>query len=157
LKELAQRRVQLRMALAQETRPLEEGLRDNREEFRRVGGAIDIEHRRSARLRGGAQRLEFLFHHARPGEILASRGEGRRAVGAVVLEIELMSELMQDEILAIRRIEAALPCHIPSEDKGSHVPFRVPKEILTALFPDIAADITIAGHSVTRWVNQNGG
>ena len=59
--ELAERGVQLGMPLAQGARAFEECFGDNREEFGRVRGAIDIEHGGSIRFRGGAQRFEFLF------------------------------------------------------------------------------------------------
>ena len=79
----------------------------------------------------------------------------RRAIGAVVFKIELMSEFVQDEVRAVRRIETALFGGVPGENQRAHVAFRMPQHVFAALFPKIPSDITIAGHGVTRWVNQN--
>src|SRR5436189_6342869 len=83
---------------------LEELLGHNGKEFGRVRRAIGVEKCGRSRFIRGPQRLELSAHHARPGQIFGPARQRRRAVGRVILEVELMGELVPVDILAVRRM-----------------------------------------------------
>src|SRR5690606_2138286 len=92
------------MLRAQLQRELEEGLGGHREELDRVFGSVGIQQGVAAAANVPAQACVLLAHYRREsprgGHVVVQRS----AVVTAVLEVELMRELVEDDVGAIRGI-----------------------------------------------------
>src|SRR5207253_4204469 len=91
-------------------RPFEEGFRRNREELGLAGGAVRIEGRKALCGAIVTESFVLLTQHASPSPQRAGREQGH-AVPYAVLPIQLVRELVEHDVLAVRRI-ARPPHHL---------------------------------------------
>ena len=82
-------------------RALEERFRRNGKELSWIGGAVGAEHGIEPHCSGSPQSSELRAHHSRPCEILCVGLERGCTVGVLVLEIELMSKFVENDVLPI--------------------------------------------------------
>jgi hypothetical protein len=138
------------MPLLELRRSLEERLCGNREELRGILGAVRIQHRRLTVIGRAPQGLELLAEHLCPRPNLRAAVEHRRAVGAAILEVELMRELVQHEVVTIVRVRRAGLRFVPRQHDRPQVPLRVTEQRLVRLGPDPALRVLRLGHVPAR-------
>src|SRR4051812_7477403 len=81
-----------------------------------IGGAIGIEQRGYSCFVRGLKRRKLRPHHFAPRQSLLACSQCRCAVRGVVLVIELVSEFVNDKILAVRRVSRTALGRIPCQD-----------------------------------------
>src|SRR5213080_1583248 len=106
--------------------PFEERFRRNREELGLVGCAVRIERRRPHGDGIIAQPLVLLAQDAPPGPERARHQDGH-AIGGAVLLVQLVRELVEDHVVAVRHVTRAVDDVVPRKHNDA-VPPRLPAE-----------------------------
>ena len=83
------------------------------------------------------------------------RGEGRRPIHRTVLVVELMAKLMQDNVLAIRRIHRASFRNIPRENHRSHSVASFALPMHRSFLPHWAFNVAFLFHEICRRIEKN--
>lgn len=92
--------VEIRVAMPQSDRLIEEMFRCDREELGFVGRTVRVEQSRFAPLRAIAETLVLLRTHLDPARILGAPVQEWGAVGATVEHVEFVSEFVIDDVMA---------------------------------------------------------
>ena len=130
------------MIRLESARCFEERLGRHCKEFGRVLRAVDVDDPVVVIWYALAQPIELRRHYASPRLVLGPCIEIRRAVGASVLEVELMRKFMEHDIGSIARIHRTMLRCIPCQNQCAKIVCCVSEPVFRALFPQPAADVS---------------
>src|SRR5262249_1439352 len=143
------------MTSPQRTRPLKKCFHRHSKKFGRVPCPVCVEQGRYAALIGSAQRCKLGSHHGGPSQLLFACRLTRHSMGCVIFEVELVSQLVEDNVLTVSGISRAMFYSTPGQNQRTHSSAGLAKATHSALFPKMFSDLSFLFHHVRHWIDKN--
>src|ERR1700736_728469 len=143
------------MSRPKHSRPLEERLCRYGEKFSGICSAVSIEQGRNAGIISRAKRCKLRPHHFAPRHLLFTCRQGRRSISGEILVVQLVSEFMQNNVLAVGRISCAKFHRVPGKHHRPHRASSLTESRHSSFFPNRTFEVSLFFHQICRWINKN--
>src|SRR5215831_12125461 len=99
-----------------------------------ISRSIGIEQRWYTALVSSTERRKLGSHHVSPGCLLFARRQTWHSVNCVIFKVELVSKLVEDNVLTIGGISCAMFDCAPGQNQGAHPTAGLAKAMHSPLF-----------------------
>src|ERR1044071_1243326 len=136
-------------------RLFEERLDRHSKKLSGISRSVSVEQGRYPGFIGSAQRLKLGFHNFAPGQLLVARCQSWHSIGCAILVVELVSEFMKNNVLAVGGIGRAMFDGCPGEHQRSHSTAGLTEATHSPFLPNMLTNLVVLLHHVCQWINKN--